>query len=343
MFKSVSYDRRAIGVLTDLEPDDLLALATLPQAEFYLVGEADPTLKWARMKRYAQLLFGSQGAEKSQVLAGMKSACLSPCEGREFDDGLSIPVDPVTPANGKSISCDPLDDNYHRDLTYVEAALIQLNLASDPVLVLMKPPRELLALYTKHCEDFKNVVYRTDLLAYGGSNFQTLFEDGETSIQDMHDFLGSFRSVTVYDQAPRSPAQLVTPGDRLTLPMIHNVIAKAAERAHPLWKAVEAAIRKWNREKLSKCRHKKDTHSKYVAKCIERDPMQVVIADLALSVIFRLTEGSLRSRLFNCILLDDGIVKYRMLANRSPRRWNVIMPLEPKMVDELLAWAMENV
>lgn len=327
-----------IGVLTDLEPDDLIAIAALPQAQFYLVGESDPRVKWARMRRYLAILF--EHPEESVVIAGTPSDRVFSREGGEFYDGLVLPDHPTNTLKGKPIYEDSCTV---RGLVYVKRALIKLSESDAPMLIILKPPRELLMLYEESKVAFRNIAQHIDLLCYGGFNFRALDDDYD----NLQNVLGAFRSVRIYDRSICSPEQLAVTGDCATLPEVHRIIQGGANRAHPFWTAVQAAIGDWNREIEKRLSRKTDSNSTRICEAIRADREQFVIADCVIPLIFHAAENAsstISEVTCNYIYADSaGVVQYANVIGKPAKPWSIVLPMDAKVIDDSLANLLQHV
>lgn len=320
-----------LGVLTDLEPDDLIAIAALPQAAFYVVGESDPAVKWARMKRYVELLYSDPS--QSKVIAGMPSDKIYEADGQEFYDGLSMPSDPRSSLDGRPMN---LLDSKDDGLALLEGALRALRSCDKPTLIVLKPPRELIVLYQANPSAFKELVRPMHLLAYGGFNFRTLPSSSQDTLIDMFTF---FSSVTLYDRSVSTERQLDLTGNTETLPGIHKVINAGSRRAHPLWTAVAAAIKDWNANIEARVRGNTCAHSRRIHEAIISDNMQVVLADIVIAAIYHLKAEKLPRMEINQIYSDaQNVLRYDHLTGPIEKRnWVLVRPLDPTLVDDTLA------
>lgn len=169
----VNFGQRmaTLFIETDLESDDVLALYrnTLRKANYYVVGEGDPKIKYNRMKRYCKLL----GNNDAVVIQGLGSKKPFPNDGKEFD----------------SLETNSCNEGYMDHFK-------QFATASDPVMFSLKPMRELVKEYAENKEQVKGLVKNVTLYVYGGFNFRCLVREYG---KELIELLYCFKKVSIYE------------------------------------------------------------------------------------------------------------------------------------------------
>ncbi|AYV86502.1 MAG: hypothetical protein Sylvanvirus1_98 [Sylvanvirus sp.] len=166
-------------ILTDLEPDDLIALLLikdkLAQAKsiMFVVGEGNAMLKAARMSVYVEMLELSN----CSVIRGCSS-------DKEFEaDGLEL-FSPEYIAHVRSRK-----DEYKVDFTKILTFLKE----KKPFVLSLKPPRELIHLWKEDPTVFHGIV----MAGYMSFNIRCLFQ--QHSHELVAEFLHSFQRVFFYE------------------------------------------------------------------------------------------------------------------------------------------------
>ena len=156
---------------TDLEPDDVLALRINPwlkETKYYVVGEGDSNVKYNRMRRYARLL----GRPDVTIIEGLGSEASFPHDGGEFD-------------------------NLEREVCTEDYLphFIEFASSPSPVMISLKPMRELLAAYIHDEKSISKLLQNVELYAYGGFNFRCLLEHEAKLLELLH----CFKKVSIYE------------------------------------------------------------------------------------------------------------------------------------------------
>jgi hypothetical protein len=166
----------AIIITTDLEPDDLVALHILkdylPDVPLlFLVGEGNAYIKYMRMKVYAELL----GLTNYKIIQGESS-------DKDFKyDGYDVFNKEIIPY--LRAQKNPEQNNYE---------LLEFIKLYKPVIISLKPPRELYALYLKDGKLFNEI----DIIGYMSFNIRCMLVSGDF---DVIKFFESFKTVIYYE------------------------------------------------------------------------------------------------------------------------------------------------
>src|SRR5690349_24118120 len=153
MSKHTGGSTNEVILFTDLEPDDVMAIAILLKfgvnIRYVVVGEGNANIKVSRMRRYCEL-FGMP----SQVIQGFASNKLFAKDGCEFSDLV-------------------VEEGVYNREQFMESISDFLEIAPNPVFICLKPPRELLDCF----EELKHKLGLITGLFYGGFNFRTLISE----------------------------------------------------------------------------------------------------------------------------------------------------------------------
>ncbi|QKF93517.1 hypothetical protein QKU48_gp0059 [Fadolivirus algeromassiliense] len=158
-----------LWIETDLEPDDVLSLAIFPNANYYVVGEGDANIKYNRMIQYCKQLENNN----TIIIQGFGSKKPFHDDGKEFDF-----ID-------KKECHEKYLDNFK---IFAESP--------DPIMVCIKPLRELVDEYTINPELIKKLVSNIELYVYGGFNFRCLLRNYEKKLLELFD---AFKKVCIYE------------------------------------------------------------------------------------------------------------------------------------------------
>lgn len=177
--------KRLIWLETDLEPDDVLATWILIRRGFLpstiVVGEGRCATKAERMERYVGMLREEKlvpNDHKISIIQGQSSDKLFADDGKEFT--------PVAGGGAGDGSEDPRQ--------YVKELTAYLASTDRPLLVALKPPRELALCLTLAKTD----VSKCDLWLYGSFNLRCLLnsqKDADTKFGWIH----KFQSTMLYE------------------------------------------------------------------------------------------------------------------------------------------------
>ena len=176
-FSKFIENAKNILITTDLESDDLIAIDIVmkvlskDQKKYFLVGEGNAYMKYCRMVKYIELY----KYENCEVILGYSSDKDFLLDGRDvFSEEECKEIRKVS------------------DKKYDSSKLIEV-LKSQPVIISLKPIRELVELYSTDVNLFKNI----DFIGYMGFNVRSVLD--KYKFEYVMDFLKSFRSVIFYE------------------------------------------------------------------------------------------------------------------------------------------------
>lgn len=163
-------------ILTDLEPDDMVAMGVLASRldppSYIVVGEGSADLKFSRAMTYVKHL----GWEKTVVVKGLPSS-----KHFEGEEGLV---------------------ERHTSLPDAFCSLLPDYFTKVDSFICLKPPRELCARYKVAAKDFKN----KRLILYGSFNLRTIVEEeGWDAVAWMFDASSPFKEVVLYESYKAIP------------------------------------------------------------------------------------------------------------------------------------------
>jgi len=157
---------------TDLEPDDIFALYLLSkkkQITHIVAGEGDARIKLSRAIKYLSLL-----NQNAKILIGLSSNKKFDADGKEFND--------------LKISDEKYDDikyiNFVKD--YIKT---MIDMSYDPVMIFLKPPRELI----NNMNQLKPYLKHVKAYMYGGFNFRSV------DVEKIPSLFQIFKEVTIYE------------------------------------------------------------------------------------------------------------------------------------------------
>jgi hypothetical protein len=176
-------------LLTDLEPDDLLAIGVLAARGYkcgaMIVGEGSPAAKFARMSHTG--ILGELGWRGMQVIEGGASAKLFPGESPS-DCHLDVAALKLLEVLEKQ--------TYGADASGAGATVVCL-----------KPPREILRALELNRELAMRVFARTTLVLYGSFNLRTMPID----VYSLIDHMTPFKRVELYESHMNRGVQNLNP------------------------------------------------------------------------------------------------------------------------------------
>jgi hypothetical protein len=213
---------KLIGIETDLEPDDCMALYLLNKMTkmYYVnVGEGDGTNKYYRMKKYLSLL----NSDKTILFRGMSSNKLFEKDGMEFDN-LST------------------DEIKYDGKKYVELFKNYVTSTDDPIIVFLKPPRELM----ENLNELMPYLPKVTAYFYGGFNFRCLMEkhDSET----ITEMLQMFKDTYVYESFHATGHNnSITKKDKMVYDAINSI------KNNPFIEKLLKVTSLWNNHLLNDC------------------------------------------------------------------------------------------
>jgi hypothetical protein len=262
-------ETRQVWVETDLEPDDVLALMLPPlsSAQYYVVGEGDPKIKYNRMKRYCQLLKN----EKAMVIEGLGSENEFPKDGTEFEN----------------LAQDRCDEDYFQHFE-------TFALSESPIMFSLKPMRELVREFSKNEDRVKELVQRIDLYIYGGFNFRLVAEK-------ILALLSHFKRVFVYESFYATGEE--NSMTKANFPRLYTYFQNSSEYLQTSSEYLQTLKRLtsiWNCHLRDKClenvkkakdAERKRRNQKIIDNISGNEDFQFVIADFALAAIFDLVKA----------------------------------------------------
>lgn len=204
--------KKQIIIMTDLEPDDLIAIDMLYkymlkhavttkylfQDPIFIVGEGNSTMKVLRTQTY----YNYNCIDKVIIKEGYSSSKNFNYDGHDID--LYVDENNVIKNKQNNVAIDHYKTgknilNNEDKLKNIDDILSK---HSDSVIICLKPPRELMDLYKIKNEYFNKMT----LVAYTSFNFRCLFKPIVTSASepivtssDMINFLNSFESTYLYE------------------------------------------------------------------------------------------------------------------------------------------------
>ena len=250
---------------TDLEPDDVLSLAIFPKAQYYVVSEGNSLTKYKRMLKYCELLDNKNAI----VIKGHDSDKLFPHDGLEFDN---------------------LDENINLHINNYLDNLIKFSNNDNPIMISIKPMRELLEEYIKDPDLIKKVVGNIKLYVYGGFNFRVLLDKYEKQLLEL---LKMFKEVKIYESFYVSGEKNSI--NKLNCPDLYNFIIQNKEK--PFYKILLKLTYNWNSYLIDDIQQwivtmdkNSDTYKrniKIVNSIKDNVNFQFVLADFGLASVFR--------------------------------------------------------
>jgi len=209
-----AYSLGSFLIMTDLEPDDMLALYMLSKSisnskVLFLVGEGNSNIKEMRMKKYIELL----GFKNATVLRGMSS-------DKNFKyDGFDV----ETEKEIKDIT--KVDD----DIKFVEAQLDVFISDTNPAIICLKPPRELIKMYFDDDNNFSERLAKCEMAGYMSFNLRCLMKKWEKP--KIIEFLKNFKRCYFYETHNAvGSANTITTDD-----LDFNLIPKIVKDVMKLW------------------------------------------------------------------------------------------------------------
>lgn len=247
-----------LWIETDLEPDDVLALAIFPKADYYVVGEGEAKIKYQRMKGYLDMLNitdyilikGNDGPKKYEL------------DGKEFEHLPKI---------------EHVETNYKKHFE-------NFCNSENPIMISIKPMRELAKLFSKN-QNIKKLLGNITFYAYGGFNFRTLLGTYKNVLKEI---LNSFKEVHIYESFYATGENNSFNKD--TFPKLKEILFTSNK---PFYKTFVKLIRNWNKCMLSSfdinvLKGASLERALKIIKNIEgNEDFQLLVADFALAVLIR--------------------------------------------------------
>ncbi len=237
---------------TDLEPDDLLALAILPKAKYYVVSEGNANIKYNRMKRYCQLLKN----EDAIVIEGFSTEREYSLDGKEFSD----------------LPTEQCDNNYLNHF-------IKFANSTNPIMFSLKPMGELMNEYVKNPLLIESLVGKIELYTYGGFNFRCILKYYEKPLLDL---LKRFKKVVIYES-------FLAHGDnnsvnKFNCPNLYRYIINHCQE--PFYDALLKATKNWNQHLCDKFKNGDQRQLDVLKKIEDHLDFQYVLADFGLAAVY---------------------------------------------------------
>lgn len=250
---------------TDLEPDDVLALAILPTPYAWVVGEGDASIKARRMQAYKQMLAPGSGA---RVVRGFDSDKPFIGDGDELD---------ILP------SLEGVTDDYRG---MFRAFLSQPHVY--PVIISLKPMRELLAWYRESPEEVSKLLECVVWYGYGGFNFRCLLREYNRELPLM---LQCFHDVKIYESFYATGQRNSV--NKENCPWLYHALQK--RQKNPYFAMLTRLTHNWNLHLLAEMENaveKTDEEAqkrrqKVIDSIRGHESFQYVLADFALAAVYK--------------------------------------------------------
>ena len=268
---STPQQKREVWLESDLEPDDVLALYVLAQRGFHpryiVVGEGVARTKERRMQQYLALLRTVvDPALVTTILRGHDSDKVFADDGKEF----SSPASSSSSTDCKDAICS--SDNKDSALstatclsTYAQSLQTYLTSTPAPLMVILKPPRELTQILksadaSNGTGDRKDgggassvnfepkaaqLLSKCELWLYGGFNLRCLAAKKDTNSANDHNWwLQRFARVWLYESF-HATGQRNSIHDR-TMPRLYGALRRVAKSSSYV-STLFRLIALWNR------------------------------------------------------------------------------------------------
>jgi len=186
-----SVAKRCVWIETDLEPDDILSIYLLAKAGLHpnviVTGEGDAAKKEARMCSYLEMLDKEKLMDSkfpTLILRGQGSKRLFDKDGQEFTQ-LHLASD---------------EQKQDKD-AYVKALSSYLNTVAAPLMIVLKPPRELLRVLSDKQLN-PELLGKCKLWMYGSFNLRCIMfpeKDDNAKGKQEPEFIRHFKTVRLYE------------------------------------------------------------------------------------------------------------------------------------------------
>lgn len=244
----------ALYIETDLEPDDLLAIYILLKRGFSIhhivVGEGDAFVKYERMLMYWAMLhdeFPTLITKEPHVLRGGSSSKPFSQDGADISEDSSIVAALQQRVVDAKIN-DASDTTTELEI-YKKHLVSYLEQETIPVLIMLKPMRELLATWKNIPELLRS---KTILVDYGSFNYRCLFGKNDNSnANDILEMLLTFKQHTLYESflATGSINSIHHDNASLLYKALHNCASSS-----PFVRCLLRLIHNWNTHLIAQCR-----------------------------------------------------------------------------------------
>jgi len=176
------YQGRSFLISTDLETDDMVALYILskeiPSENItFLVGEGNSGMKKLRMNKYVKKL----GFKNATVIRGFSSEKMFPYDGYDLFSESFI----------NQLNCNK------ENVSYITKELYSFLKKKSPIIISLKPPRELLKLTTLYTDDIISVFSKCVFFGYMSFNMRCLMK--EYNHDHIITFLEAFKECYYYE------------------------------------------------------------------------------------------------------------------------------------------------
>ena len=192
LFNELAKNFSNLVIMTDLEPDDVLAIDMLlneyPDKQYsFLVGEGNAHMKYLRANEYYNS--GKYYPNKYNVYEGYASLKIFNYDGHEI--GLYV-------NDEGTIMTKEGEYYYTKDLKLPVVNLDTLKelFEKNTIILCLKPPRELMDIYKSDNSFFKD--RNTTFIAYTSFNLRCLLKTGATS-DELSNLLNSFSNTYLYE------------------------------------------------------------------------------------------------------------------------------------------------
>lgn len=247
-FKSIKIHDTQVMVFTDMEPDDMHgiygACKMLPKCDRiygFVVGEGNAPIKVRRMTRYCELLQKEKllPLVQPKVILGLSSSKLFSRDGAEFNMQ-------ETKSDKEKQDVAAVMKQFKEDYMWF------LNGTKNPVLWILKPPRELLALWVeaKSQGTVKDWFGNTTVVMYGSFNLRNILDrnDAEGSRKRIYEFLASFKQVYLYESFHATGSKNSI--DASNMPALFKTLNESKSE---YLAATSRLVRVWNECNLDNC------------------------------------------------------------------------------------------
>lgn len=272
---------------TDMEPDDLMAIFLLPIPSYVVVGEGDARVRLSRAENYYYLLSETSSAheisldsKKPVFINGSGSSRHFPNDGHEFSHLV------LTSSN------ESYKDRFREFARTIE-----------PVMISMKPMRELFDWYIHNPEEVRNLLREVTLYTYGGFNFRSLLYSGIDAAhvdpirtgELLVELLSSFKNTVIYESYHATSHMRKGEDNTINAQNSPNLQTFLRESKHPYIRHMNQFTTLWNEYILKKAREDiservldpetRVRREKIITQIDKNRDFQYVLADMALAVL----------------------------------------------------------
>lgn len=241
-----------LWIETDLEPDDVLALKIFPKANYYVVSEGNAYIKYIRLKKYLQLLNYSN----TIIIKGDNHSKSFKLDGKEFDI---------------------LEDDFHPNTNYLDN-FIKFASSSNPIMISIKPIRELINEFKKNKDLIKSLTSNITMYCYGGFNLRCIKEK-----DILLELINSFKEVYIYESFFATGQTNSINKDNFS--ELYQYLSKSQDEFD---KTLMRLIYNWNLEMVESIKDSSlDRHIKILKNIEGHMDFQIVLADFALAAVYR--------------------------------------------------------